>query len=130
MNLLLFSRGRWSCNDQVPSTFLQLTPSLRIRTVYTAAHIQKWTAVLISLWMSCQIHFRGCYQRKRWRAFPRRKEPSKTRLPAEVHVLNNHYMIIFVNGTAGLSSRYRVRRPTMSPYFSCYACLTVKGRFC
>jgi hypothetical protein len=49
MNLLLFSRGRWSCNDQVPSTFLQLTPSLRIRTVYTAAHIQKWTAVLISL---------------------------------------------------------------------------------
>ncbi|MGZ3353506.1 MAG: hypothetical protein ACXVBO_01405, partial [Isosphaeraceae bacterium] len=49
MNLLLFSRGRWSRNDQVPSTFLQLTPSLRIRTVYTAAHIQKWTAVLISL---------------------------------------------------------------------------------
>jgi len=49
MNLLYFGRGRWSFNDQVPSTFLPLSPSLRIRTVYTAAHTQKWTAVLISL---------------------------------------------------------------------------------
>jgi len=39
-------------------------------------------------------------------------------------------MLMWVNRTDSLSPRHRVRRHTLTPWLSCYACLTMKRRFC